>query len=50
MAAGANGTADINESYKMAGTLISIAPLLVLYFIMQKQFVESIDRVGITGE
>ena len=50
MAASANGTADINESYRMAGTILSILPLLILYFVMQKYFVESIDRVGITGE
>lgn len=49
-AATGTGTADVNESYRMAGTILSILPLLLLYFIMQKYFVESIDRVGITGE
>lgn len=41
---------DINESIKMAGTMLSILPLLIMYLVLQKQFVESVDRTGITGE
>ena len=41
---------SLNESVRMAATTISILPLLVMYLILQKQFVESIDRAGITGE
>lgn len=41
---------DINESIKMAGTMLSILPLLIMYFVLQRQFVESVDRTGITGE
>jgi multiple sugar transport system permease protein len=41
---------DNNESIRMAATTLSIAPVLVTYFIMQRFFVESIDRAGITGE
>lgn len=41
---------NINESIKMAGTLLSIAPLVIIYGFLQKYFVESIDRTGITGE
>lgn len=40
----------LNESIRMAGTLITITPLLILYLILQKQFVESVDKTGITGE
>ena len=40
----------INEAIYMAGTFLSILPLLVIYFIAQKQFVESVDKAGITGE
>lgn len=40
----------LNESVHMAAVSISILPLLVMYLILQKQFVESIDRAGITGE
>lgn len=40
----------LNESVRMAATTLSILPLFVMYLILQKQFVESIDRAGITGE
>ncbi len=40
----------LNESVRMAATALSILPLFVVYLVMQKQFVESIDRAGITGE
>ena len=35
---------------KMAGTLLSIAPLLILYFCLQRFCVESIEKTGIAGE
>lgn len=41
---------NINESIKMAGTMLSILPLLLMYGFLQKFFVESIDKTGITGE
>jgi multiple sugar transport system permease protein len=41
---------SLNESINMAGTLLSILPLLLMYFVLQRYFVESIDRTGITGE
>ncbi len=47
---GAAGSGGINEAISLAGTLLSILPLLVMYLILQKQFVESIEKVGITGE
>lgn len=40
----------INEAYKMAATLISITPLLILYTFVQKQFIQGIENTGITGE
>ena len=33
----------------MAGCLLFIIPVLIMYMFCQKQFVKSIDRVGITG-
>jgi multiple sugar transport system permease protein len=33
----------------MAGCLMFILPILIVYLILQKKFVKSIDRVGITG-
>ena len=44
------GATNLNESINMSGTLLSILPLLILYFVLQRHFVESIDRTGITGE
>jgi multiple sugar transport system permease protein len=40
----------INEAVKLSGTFLNILPLLVMYFVLQKWFVESIERSGITGE
>jgi multiple sugar transport system permease protein len=45
-----NGPNKINEGIKMAGTVISMLPLLIIYFFLQRYFVESVDRSGITGE
>lgn len=47
---GGGDTGAVNEAYKMAATLISIAPLLLLYSLVQKQFIEGIENAGITGE
>ena len=46
----ANAATSLNESISMAGTMLSILPLLIMYFVLQRHFVESIDRTGITGE
>ena len=34
----------------LAGAFLSILPLLIMYFVLQKQFVESVEMSGITGE
>lgn len=39
-----------SEAVTMAGTMICILPLLILYFLLQRSFTESIERSGITGE
>ncbi len=39
-----------NEAVTMAGTILTIAPLLLVYFCLQRYFTEAIDRSGITGE
>lgn len=41
---------ELNEAILLAGNMITILPLLLLYFVAQRYFVESIDRTGITGE
>ncbi|HON64205.1 MAG TPA: carbohydrate ABC transporter permease [Bacilli bacterium] len=47
---GLAGASDVfNQGVLFAGTLLSIAPLLLMYFICQKWFIESADRSGITG-
>ncbi|MBM7553182.1 carbohydrate ABC transporter permease [Thalassobacillus pellis] len=43
-------TQNINEGISMAGTMLSILPLLIVYFFTQRWFVEGVDRSGITGE
>lgn len=40
----------LNEAVKMSGTFLNILPLLVIYFILQRWFVESVEMTGITGE
>jgi multiple sugar transport system permease protein len=40
----------LNEAVKLAGTFLNILPLLVMYFVLQKWFVESVEMTGITGE
>ena len=40
----------LNEAIYMSGTLITILPLLILYFVLQRWFVEGIDRAGLTGQ
>jgi multiple sugar transport system permease protein len=40
----------LNEAVKMSGTFLNIAPLLLMYFLLQRWFVESVERTGITGE
>jgi multiple sugar transport system permease protein len=39
----------LNEAVKLSGTFLNILPLLIMYFILQKWFVESVERTGIAG-
>ena len=41
---------ELMQAAKLAGNILTILPLLILYFFTQRYFVESIDRTGITGE
>ncbi|ALS26696.1 ABC transporter permease [Paenibacillus sp. 32O-W] len=45
-----NPNLNFTEAKAFAGTLLSIIPLAILYLIVQRWFVESIDKTGITGE
>lgn len=40
----------LNEAIRLSGTLLSILPLLVIYLFLQKTFIQSVERTGITGE
>lgn len=40
----------VNEAIKYSATILIILPVLIVYIIMQKWFVEGVDRTGITGE
>ena len=42
--------AYINITAMMAGAALMILPLFVFYLVLQRQFVESVDKSGITGE
>lgn len=50
MVSAQGGAFRLNKAYKMAATLISISPLLLLYMFVQKQFIQGIENTGITGE
>lgn len=40
----------LNESLRMAATLLVIAPLMLLYAVLQRRFIEGIEAAGLTGE
>lgn len=40
----------LNERVEMAATILVVAPLVLLYLFLQKQFVRGIEAAGITGE
>ncbi len=48
--AGDSVDVTFSEAKSFAGTLLSIIPLMIMYGIVQRQFVESIDKSGIAGE
>ena len=42
--------AKINEGIKLSATILIILPMLLVYFALQKGFVEGVERTGLTGE
>lgn len=44
-------SSNVNMIYSiaMAACIIFVMPLLLIYMILQKKFIQSIDRIGITG-
>lgn len=41
------GDNTLNEAIRMAGTVVCVTPLLAVYFMLQKYFVQSVDMVGL---
>lgn len=41
---------DFTEAKSFAGTILSIVPMVIMYGIVQRYFIESIDKSGIAGE
>ncbi|MGN0492161.1 MAG: carbohydrate ABC transporter permease [Acutalibacteraceae bacterium] len=40
---------QLNEAISLAGTVLSILPSVIIYLVLQKRFVESIERSGVVG-
>lgn len=47
---GVTDTNTINNAVLMAGTFIVVLPVLIVYSLLQKQFIQGIERSGLTGE
>lgn len=43
------GSQPESMAFLMAGCVMFVLPMLIIYMILQRWFIESIDRVGITG-
>jgi multiple sugar transport system permease protein len=41
---------QLNEGVRLAATLFIILPMLLVYFTMQRWFIEGVEKTGITGE
>ena len=41
---------SLNEAITLAGTLLSILPVVILFICVQKYFMQSIEKTGLTGE
>lgn len=47
---GTDAVTRLNESLRMAATLLVVTPLMVLYGALQRRFIEGIESSGLTGE
>lgn len=41
---------EFHQGVEAAGAVLVILPLLILYLLLQRKLIESVDRAGITGE
>ena len=44
-----SNSTTLSSGTRMAAALIFVLPMLIVYLILQKQFIKSIDKVGIVG-
>ena len=44
-----SNSTTLSSATRMAAALIFVLPLLLIYLVLQKQFIKSIDKVGIVG-
>lgn len=44
------GTLQMFDTIEMAGVIVALLPLIIMYVFLQRHFTESIDKTGITGE
>ncbi len=47
---GVTDTNTINNAVLMAGTFMVVLPILAVYAVLQRQFIQGIERSGLTGE
>lgn len=48
---GAGGLGDVyTEAVGMAATVLVVLPVFLAYMFLQKQFIQGVERSGITGE
>ena len=47
---GTAGLSRLNEGIRLSATMLVITPLLALYLVLQRQFIEGIESTGLTGE
>lgn len=45
-----NIEAQLNQGIELAAAVLSIIPLLLIYVLVERRLIESIDKSGITGE
>jgi len=50
VSSGALGAAPTLQNQIMAGVMLTLLPILILYLFTQRYFVESVERAGIAGE
>jgi multiple sugar transport system permease protein len=50
MSGGGETLVMLNEGVRLAATLLIILPMIIVYFTMQRWFVEGVEKTGITGE